>query len=90
MSPYDGMRIVSEGQPDIARDVSAAWLTFIRTRIGQITAFIGARRRRAQQIRDLHGMTDRELRDIGLSRFDVPAIEDGTYRRDQRRPTPQR
>jgi uncharacterized protein YjiS (DUF1127 family) len=31
--------------------------------------------------RDLSAMTDRELRDIGLTRFDIEAIATGRFRR---------
>jgi len=60
MSPHDGLHIVSEGQRNIARDVSAC-LTFMRTQVGRISAFLAARHRCAQQPQDLHGMNDREL-----------------------------
>jgi len=60
------------------------WLSLMRTRFGQISNYLIARRRRAKQLQDLYGMNDRELWDLGLSRSDFPAIEDGTYRRDQR------
>lgn len=40
-----------------------------------------AEARRAQQVFDeLNTMTDRELEDIGIRRFDIPAVVAGTYR----------
>ena len=39
-------------------------------------------RRRAREIRDLMGFTDRDLWDVGLSRSDLIALEKGCYRRD--------
>ena len=39
------------------------------------------RRERARIARELLSYTDRELFDLGISRADIPAILDGTYRR---------
>ncbi len=39
------------------------------------------RRARAQMARELLSYTDRELFDLGISRADIPAVLDGTYRR---------
>jgi uncharacterized protein YjiS (DUF1127 family) len=39
------------------------------------------RRRRAQITRELLSYTDRELFDLGITRGDIPAIVNGTYRR---------
>jgi uncharacterized protein YjiS (DUF1127 family) len=41
-----------------------------------------ARRRRAREIQQLQGFSDRELWDLGLRRSDLRAIINGTYRRD--------
>ncbi len=41
-----------------------------------------ARRRRAQELRELFAFDERELRDLGLSRSDFLSIENDTYRRD--------
>jgi uncharacterized protein YjiS (DUF1127 family) len=41
-----------------------------------------ARRLRNQQMRELHSFSDRELWDVGLSRSDFMAIEQGAYTRD--------
>lgn len=41
-----------------------------------------SRRRRAQELRELFAFDERELRDLGLSRSDFMAIENGTYHRD--------
>jgi uncharacterized protein YjiS (DUF1127 family) len=81
MSPYDGLRIVSEGQHYIARDVSA-WLAFMRTQATRFGTFWSAWRQRTRGLEDLYRMSDRELWDLGLSRSDFPAIRDGIYRRD--------
>jgi len=39
------------------------------------------RRERARIARELLSYTDRELFDLGISRADIPAIINGTYRR---------
>ncbi len=39
------------------------------------------RRERARIARELLSYTDRELFDLGITRGDIPAILDGTYRR---------
>lgn len=39
------------------------------------------RRERARIARELLSYTDRELFDLGISRADIPAILDGTYKR---------
>ncbi len=39
------------------------------------------RRRRAQITRELLSYTDRELFDLGITRGDIPAVINGTYRR---------
>ncbi|MDA8248661.1 MAG: DUF1127 domain-containing protein [Rhodospirillales bacterium] len=39
------------------------------------------RRERARIARELATYTDRELLDLGISRTDIPAIINGTYRR---------
>ena len=39
------------------------------------------RQERARIARELLTYTDRELFDLGISRADIPAIIDGTYRR---------
>jgi uncharacterized protein YjiS (DUF1127 family) len=44
-------------------------------------AWRARRRERARIARELLSYTDRELFDLGISRADIPAILDGTYRR---------
>jgi uncharacterized protein YjiS (DUF1127 family) len=39
------------------------------------------RQRRRRLIRELDAMTDRELLDLGFSRYDFPSIINGTYQR---------
>jgi uncharacterized protein YjiS (DUF1127 family) len=81
MRLYNGLHIVSEGHPAIPRD-KIAWRPFARTQINRFIAFVIARRQRARQLHELYSMSDRELWDVGLSRSDRLAIDEGTYRRD--------
>lgn len=51
-------------------------------RVGKWTADSLARQNEVERIyRELSRMTDRDLADIGVSRADIPAIAEGTYRR---------
>jgi uncharacterized protein YjiS (DUF1127 family) len=56
---------------------------FVRLRSGLrgIEGWI-ARRRSRREAAALLAFSDRELRDLGLSRSDIPGIIDGTYRRN--------
>ena len=56
--------------------------TWLTTRFQHMLARLEQRRARARELRELYRCTDRELWDIGLSRSDFLAIENGTYRRD--------
>jgi uncharacterized protein YjiS (DUF1127 family) len=56
--------------------------TWLSNHIQNLRAYVAQRRARAEELRELYRCTDRELRDIGLSRSDFMAIEKGTYRRD--------
>ncbi len=47
----------------------------------RLLAWRERRRERARIARELLSYTDRELFDLGISRADIPAILDGTYRR---------
>jgi uncharacterized protein YjiS (DUF1127 family) len=47
----------------------------------RLTAAWAARRRAARDLDELSRRTDYELRDMGISRSDFPAIMAGTFRR---------
>jgi uncharacterized protein YjiS (DUF1127 family) len=51
-------------------------------KLGRFASRLAARHRAATEIRQLYRFDDRELRDVGLSRGDFPAIMSGTYNRD--------
>ena len=57
-------------------------LSGIGAQLGRFASRLAARHRAATEIRQLYQFDDRELRDVGLSRGDFPAIVRGTYRRD--------
>jgi uncharacterized protein YjiS (DUF1127 family) len=56
-------------------------LSGIGVKLGRFASRLAARHRAAAEIRQLYHFDDRELRDVGLSRGDFPAIMRGTYRR---------
>ncbi len=47
----------------------------------RVAGWLAARQDRAQVLRELNACDERELRDLGISRYDFAAILDGTYRR---------
>jgi uncharacterized protein YjiS (DUF1127 family) len=49
--------------------------------VARLDAWLVRRRERAELVRTLRLMGDRDLRDLGISRADVPAIVEGVYRR---------
>ena len=61
---------------------AAQWVSGLGARIRRFGAALAARHRAVAEIQQLYHCTDMELRDIGLSRGDLPAIAKGTYRRD--------
>jgi uncharacterized protein YjiS (DUF1127 family) len=54
-------------------------LRFVRDRL--ITRW-QERRRRARELNELFSFSERELRDLGLSRSDFMSIQNGTFHRD--------
>jgi uncharacterized protein YjiS (DUF1127 family) len=56
-------------------------LSGIGVKLGRFASRLAARKRAATEIRQLYQFDDRELRDVGLSRCDFPAIMTGIYRR---------
>jgi len=62
----------------VAKAAAAVWVGAQLHRLS--TAWV-ARRRAARDFDELYHRTDYELRDMGISRSDFPAIMAGTYRR---------
>lgn len=64
--------------------LTGAWFPVLRLRTGfaRLAQSLSQRRLRYEQMRELTTFSDRELRDVGLSRSDFMAIEKGVYRRD--------
>ena len=58
------------------------WLLLGRRMVRRLTAAWVARREHARTMAELYRFTDRELRDLALSRADVVAIEERRFRRD--------
>jgi uncharacterized protein YjiS (DUF1127 family) len=48
---------------------------------GRLVAMMERRRERAQIRNELLRCSDRDLFDLGISRADIPAVVNGTYRR---------
>jgi uncharacterized protein YjiS (DUF1127 family) len=56
-------------------------VTGMKNIVRKYKAWRAERQRRRQVVRELDAMTDRELLDLGLSRYDFAAIINGTYQR---------
>lgn len=80
-----------EGSDKVTLSSNAYFVEGLRTSVrgwlSQVPAWIQfwrgrwvARRARGRELRELYNCSDRELRDIGLSRSDFLAIEKGVYR----------
>ncbi len=61
-----------------AKATAVAWLG---AQFNRFTGTRAARRRAARNLETLYLLSDYELRDMGISRSDFPAIMAGTYRR---------
>lgn len=75
------VRFLAEGRLPIVR-ATQAWLARQQIGLERLGASWWRRRQRAREVQALATFSDRELWDLGLSRADLPAISDGTYRRD--------
>ena len=81
MSLFDDAHSV----PDLQRNFVSAvlrWLLQQRTLLRRLTGPWTAWREHSRSMAELHRFTDRELRDLALSRADVMAIDEGRFRRD--------
>nr|WP_294548408.1 DUF1127 domain-containing protein [uncultured Rhodopila sp.] len=58
----------------------SVWRTRLHAALDRFARARAERRRRARDLRALSESTDRQLRDMGLCRSDVPSVVDGTYR----------
>jgi uncharacterized protein YjiS (DUF1127 family) len=81
MSTTNNTYPISGGQAKIAGEFNS-FLSLLLAGFQQLRARRTERRVRAREMRELYGLSDRELWDVGLSRSDFLAIEQGTYRRD--------
>ena len=55
----------------------------VNERADLLIRWVKTRRQQARDRQLINNFSDRDLRDIGLSRTDLPAVLNGTYRRDQ-------
>ena len=81
MSRYDQAQALTQGQQLMTGELRTL-LARLRARAARIGARLATRRSVMRDVRQLHLRTDRELRDMGLNRSDLPAIIKGVYRRD--------
>jgi uncharacterized protein YjiS (DUF1127 family) len=81
MNLSEQSRAISESQQQVARE-AILWLSWLRARLDSLGAAWADRRKRAREIRELYRFNERELWDLGLRRSDLPAIANGTYRRE--------
>jgi uncharacterized protein YjiS (DUF1127 family) len=81
MSRYDQAPALTHGQQLVTGEVRVL-LARLGARAAGLGARWAARRNAARDVRQLYLSTDRELRDMGLNRSDLPAIIRGVYRRD--------
>jgi uncharacterized protein YjiS (DUF1127 family) len=81
MSLTEQAPALSQGQQQIARGTNV-WLSWLHARLERVGTEWTAHRKRTRELRDLYRFSDRELWDVGLSRADLPAIANGTYRRE--------
>ncbi len=81
MNLSENARLVARN-PQSVRNELIASLVWCRSGLQRIhTAWI-ARRQRIREVEILYSFNDRELRDLGLCRSDLPAITSGLYRPD--------
>ena len=81
MNLSEQSRAISESQQQVARE-AILWLSWLRARLDSLGVAWADRRKRAREIRELYRFNERELWDLGLRRSDLPAIANGTYRRE--------
>jgi uncharacterized protein YjiS (DUF1127 family) len=81
MNLHHDARLVAQSPGNILRE-SVIFFSRLQQQLGRIGAFWAARRRQQREILALYAFSDRALRDVGLSRSDLPRIRNGTFRRD--------
>ena len=72
--------LLAGDQPKIGQEVRT-WLSLAYARVRNLGVNMAEGRARGREMRELHKFSDRELWDVGLSRSDIPAVQQGTYRR---------
>lgn len=75
------LRLIFSGRQRIGNNGSV-WPSWLQASLARRRASWVARRKRARDIEELYGSSDRELRDLGLCRSDLREIIDGTYGRE--------
>ena len=80
MNLSNNISISSGSQRDAGN--AGTWISAVVDRLHRLGAALAERRSRSAEIGELYGFSDRELRDVGLSRCDILSIEKGSFRRD--------
>lgn len=80
MNASNNVYSIAGDRTKIGRDVDS-WLGRTFARLHDLRAGWMARRARRRELWDLYRLSDRDLWDMGLHRSDIPAIQDGTFRR---------
>jgi uncharacterized protein YjiS (DUF1127 family) len=76
------MYVAPSHDMDFARARTGGWLSGIGGMARRRYSVWAARRRELATARALYHLSDAELRDMGLSRGEIPAVVSGTYCRD--------
>ncbi len=81
MNLTESARLNSRTRAETSRNTNV-WWTQVRAGLNRFAAYRAARRKHARDRQALFDFSDRELRDIGITRTDVPAVMNGTFSRD--------
>lgn len=81
-SDYEIVAAARRIRVDALRDLARLGWRKAQTALGPLVAAFAAWQERQRASEQLYGMTDRELSDIGLTRFDIPAVLEGSFREE--------
>ena len=74
--------LVAPGGAVSNSSAGGSWFDGLGAKLRRLGANWATRRQAVREAQVLYNATDMELRDMGLSRGEIPAIINGTYRRD--------
>lgn len=76
-----GISIMATSWHGVTDDVATTAPVGLREKLAHIGTWVAERRARAQALRELQRMDERDLRDLRISPYDFNEIANGTYRR---------